>query len=482
MPKQISLQLLAKKASLNIKFNLLATIVLWIIFNSLISCGRSNSIKSNTINDADSIHTLVDTLRVATLYSPTSYFIYREQEMGYDYDLVSKFAKDKNLSLKLTVANNLAMAIELLDSGLVDLVAYEVPVTAEYLRKVIPCGVENSTFQVLVQPRAKDSTYVSDVTQLVGRDVYVEDESKYLHRMINLNDELGGGINIHKVVRDTLITEDLISMVSDGQIPLTVVDSDIAKLNKSYYPDLDVSLQVGFPQRSAWAVSKGEKWLADTINQWAAGASLKSERSGLLKRYFEQSKSLGELQFIDFSKGRMSKFDNLFKLYCKQINWDWRLLASIGYAESRYDSTQVSWAGAVGVMQLMPATAKAFGVDPSQMRQNDVNISTAVKVLKSLDKSLSNYVADPQERVKFVLAAYNSGLAHILDAIAISKKRGKAPDIWDGSVAESLLLKSNPEYYNDEVCKYGYFRGRETYGFVKTVMSCYTKAKKQIRG
>ncbi len=425
---------------------------------------------------------LPDTLRVGTLYSPTSYFIYRETEMGYDYDLARRFASDKGMEMQIVVANNLARAVEMLDSGLIDLLAYEVPVTAEYRERVVACGVENITHQVLVQPRrAPDSLRITDVTQLAGREVYVENDSKYYHRLLNLNNEIGGGINIRPVERDTLITEDLIAMVSDGEIPLTVVDSDIAALNKSYYPDLDITLEVGFPQRSAWAVARDKAWLADTINAWSAQEAPRRERASLLKRYYERSKQAGDaLYVLDFSKGRMSPYDNLFRRYASQLGWDWRLLSAIGYAESRYDSTQVSWAGARGLMQLMPATARAFGLSEERMADNEGSVSTAVKVLKSLDNSLKKEVPDPQERVKFVLAAYNSGLAHILDAIAIARKHGMKADVWDGNVAEALLLKSNPEYYNDPVCRYGYFRGRQTFDYVRTVMACYAKAKKQI--
>lgn len=453
-------------------------------------CGSSQAEKSDDIaadtaalRDSVETHPLPDTLHVGTLYSPTSYFMYRETEMGYDYDLVKRLGADKNMVIDLKIANNLAQAVEMLDSGKIDLLAYEVPVTAEYLEHVVHCGIENVTHQVLVQPKSRDGKNVTDVTQLVGREVYVENDSKYYHRLLNLNDELGGGIIIKPVERDTLITEDLIAMVSEGEIPLTVVDNDIAALNKSYYPDIDVSLEISFPQRSAWAVSKSQKWLADTISEWAGQEVPRRQRANLLKRYFERSKQEGGSQtffVLDFKGGKMSPFDDLFRRYARKLGWDWKLLSSVGYVESHYDSTQVSWAGAKGMMQLMPATAKAFGLDENKITENEASVATAVKVFQSLDKSLSKYVPNPKERIKFVLAAYNSGLAHILDAIAIAKKIGHPADVWDGSVAEALMLKSNPEYYNDPVCRYGYFRGRQTYDYVKKVMACYEKATKQI--
>ena len=226
-----------------------------------------------------------------------------------------------------------------------------------------------------------------------------------------------------------------------------------------------------------------KKWLADSINKWADGESPRQQRAKLLKRYYELSKRQGgtSIYILDFKNGRMSPFDHLFKRHAQGTEWDWRLLASVAYAETRYDSTLVSWAGARGIMQLMPATARAFGLTDENITNNDANIGAAVKIFKSLNKTFASKVKNPQERIKFILAAYNSGPAHILDAISIAKKTDKTPDVWDGNVAEALLLKSNPEFYNDPtVCKYGYFRGRQTYEYVRVVTACYEKAKKQI--
>ncbi len=261
-----------------------------------------------------------DTLRVATLYSPTSYFIYKEEKMGYDYGLVEKLVADKNVVLDLVVATNLASMIAMLDSGLVDLIAYEVPITSEYKDRVLHCGAENFTSQVLVQPKNSEDSRISDVTQLVGRDVYVEKDSKYQHRLENLNNELGGGINIHPIDKDTLITEDLIEMVSDGTIPLTIVDSDIARINKTYYKDLDITLELSFPQRSSWCVSPTKPWLADSINVWFEQESPRRVKATLLKRYFELSKNELSIYNLDLSRGVISvSYDPLFKKYAKQL-------------------------------------------------------------------------------------------------------------------------------------------------------------------
>lgn len=427
---------------------------------------------------------LPDTLRVATLYSPASYFIYRDEPMGYDYSLVSALASEKGMELELKVAPSLAGALEMLDSGEVHLIAYEVPVTSEYRERVIACGPVNETTQVLVQPKAEG--HITNVTELVGRDVYVEAESKYQQRMANLNEELGGGMRIHAVDRDTLITEDLIDMVASGEIPLTIVDSDIARINKSYFPQLDVSMAVSFPQRSSWAVGRGSQWLADSIDAWLTADKPRQENAALLKRYFERGKNSNgywpgaEHLKLDFSKGRFSPFDAVFRRHAPDMGWDWRMLASQAFVESRFDVNATSWAGARGIMQIMPRTAQAFGIDPSTLTDPEVSVQAASRVLTALDRAFAQRVPDPRERVKFVLAAYNSGQAHIYDAIEIAKLTGKNPAVWEGNVEEALMLKSNPEYFNAEGVKYGYFRGRQTRDYVRHVLEVYKRAEKEI--
>lgn len=425
-------------------------------------------------------HAMPDTLRVATLYSPASYFIYREEKMGYDYSLVAALAEQKGMHLDLVVASSLPQAIAMVDSGIVDLLAYEVAMTLDMKERLVPCGPVSETSQVLVQPRKGGDMYVSDVTQLVGRDVYVEDESKYLQRIRNLNDELGGGINIHAVARDTIITEDLIDMVSKGEIPLTIVDSDIAGINKTYYPDLDISLQVSFPQRSSWAVSKANAWLADSINAWLESPAPRQENAKLLKRYFELSKMPHPDYKVDLSKGRISPYDEIFRRHAPQIDWDWRLLAAQCFVESRFKPDAVSWAGARGLMQIMPATARRFGAEPDALVDPELSVRTAVKVLDNLERTFEKRVPDHQERLKFVIAAYHSGAGHIVDAIALARLTQKDPQRWDGNVEEALKLKSNPLYYNLPEVKNGYYRSRETTEYVDKVFQFYDRVSQKI--
>lgn len=422
---------------------------------------------------------LPDTLRIGTLYSPTSLFLFRGDTMGYEFERVSAFADDKGMATEFTLARNMESAIQLLDSGAVDIIAFEVPVTAEYRTRVLHCGEENITHQVLVQSRGKGR--ISDVTQLVGKEVWVEKESKYESRLANLDNEIGGGIVIH-TTEDSLTAEDLIELVAAKKIQFTIVDSDIAQLNATYYPTIDVSMPVSFPQKASWAVRLDHEWLADSVNVWCALAQSRSANKRALKRYFEMSKSDADGTTAEYyypgsdptlPKGAFSVYDSLFKRYSDSIGWDWRLLAAQAWVESKFDTTVVSWAGARGLMQIMPGTARAYGITPEEAVNPEKSIQAACASLGDLKNYMARRVPDPAEREKFVIAAYNSGLGHVADAMALAQKYGKDPALWEGNVEEAILWKTNPEYYNDEVCRFGYFRGRQTVVYVRRVMRQY---------
>lgn len=431
---------------------------------------------SSDATETDSVcYDLPDTIVVGTLYSPTSYFLYKGDLMGYNYDLMNRFATDKHIAVRFEVFRSMSALLEELDSARIDVAAYNVPITAEYKSRVLSCGPENVTTQVLIQPLVKGKAEITDVTQLVGKDVYVEQNSKYESRLRNLNNEVGGGINIHTIDRDTLMSEDLIEMVAGGEIPMTIVDSDIAQLDHSYFPNIDIHLEVSFPQRSAWAVSLNHSWLADSINAWASTDAAKAyERNRYDHYYTSRMTKAGEYKYRH-RRGEVSPYDAYFKDAAKLIGWDWRMLAAQGYVESKFDPYVVSWAGARGIMQMMPGTARRYGLEGDQILDPEACIHAAARSIADLDKMLAKYVSDPVERQRFVLAAYNSGIAHIYDAIALAKKYGKNPQVWYANVSDALLMKANPEYYNDEVCKYGYFRGRQTVNYVVEVERCYHK-------
>ena len=420
------------------------------------------------------------TLTVLTSYGSTSYFNYRGQDMGFQYELCSQFADFLNVKLNIVIAKNHDEMIEKLLNGEADLIACNLPVTKELKERLHYCGEEFITHQVLVQRQSNRShKALTDVTQLIGKEVYIK-PGRYHQRLIHLNDEIGGGIRIHLVENDSITSEDLITQVATGKIDYTITDNDVAKVNKTYYPRLDIRLQISFDQKASWAVRKEATRLAEEADRWHNQSRSSVGYTASMKRYFESSKSITHYSILSLREGKISHFDPLFKTYSKQIGWDWRLLASLAYTESNFDTTAVSWAGAKGLMQLMPRTARIMGVPAGKETNPEESIKAACKYIALTEKSFQD-VTDPDEKNKFVLAAYNSGLGHIQDAIALARKYGKDPLVWTDNVEKYILLKSNEEYYSDPVCRFGYFRGTETFRFVRDIYSRFKVYQQKIK-
>ncbi|MBR4829374.1 MAG: transglycosylase SLT domain-containing protein [Muribaculaceae bacterium] len=450
-------------------------LMIWVL-SLAVACGGNK-------RDATLQHHLPDTLNVGTLYSPTGFFILKGDTMGYDYDRICDFARSHGIALRFKVARSMPDLLKLLKQRKVDILACEIPVTAEYKSRVIHCGAVNETYQVLVQHSGKGMIY--DVTQLIGRDVYVEKGSKYESRLRNLDNEVGGGINIHVVEGEESLPTELISKVSKRDISFTIVDSDIAQMNLVYYDSINIGLRVGFEQRSSWAVSKRDQWLADSINMWAASVNAQEYSKQAMKHYFEMNRgpkpdSVKVDTPLVTPPGAISPYDHVFKQYAKAMGWDWRLLAAIAYSESSFDPNATSWMGARGLMQVMPKTARSFGVKEEDLGNPEVSIRVASKILRELD-GIMRGKAGQGDRIKFVLAAYNAGSGHVTDAIALARKYELNPRVWKENVEQAMLWKMDPEYYNDSVCTNGYCRGTEPVDYVVKVLNRYEFYKKNYK-
>lgn len=443
--------------------------------------GCSNKPRKGEEKSAHDLEQIKDSgeLVVLTLYSSTSYFIYRGQEMGFQYELCEQFAQSMGLKLRVEVARNVHELIQKLQAGEGDIIAYNLPITKEWKDSLIYCGEDIITHQVIVQRNNGKNSPLNDVTELIGKDIYVK-PGKYHDRLVNLNNELGGGIQIHEVTNDSITVEDLMTQVAQGKIPYTVADNDLARLNKTYYPNLDINLSISFDQRSSWAVRKDCPKLAEAASQWHKKNVTSPAYTASMKRYFEISKMTVHSPILSLKEGKISHYDKLFRKYSKEINWDWRLLASLAYTESNFDTAVVSWAGAKGLMQLMPSTARAMGIPPGKEQNPEESIKAAIKYISITSQKFS-MIGDKQERVYFILASYNAGLGHIFDAMALAEKYGKNKYVWEDNVEKYILLKSNEEYFTDPVCKNGYFRGIETFNFVRDIISRFDTYKKKIK-
>lgn len=222
--------------------------------------------------------------------------------------------------------------------------------------------------------------------------------------------------------------------------------------------------------KTQWAVLGGNKSLADTLNHWFRPtmiAQVKKEESFLLS-----SRSIRRhvySPFLNRSKGVISKYDHYFQMYSGTARMDWRLMAAQCYQESCFDPNARSWAGACGLMQIMPSTASHLGLPMEMIHEPEANIAAAARYMAELQQHFSD-IGDPNQRILFALASYNGGYYHIRDAMALTRKHGGNPQHWD-EVKEYVLRLSQSAYYGDGVVKYGYMRGSETADYVERIRS-----------
>ena len=416
-----------------------------------------------------------------TGYDVTSYFIYKGRPMGFEYDLLNRFANHLGVELEIVVIRDLDRLFDELNKGRGDLLAYNLTITQERQERVMFTDHHTVVRQVLIQrlpknwrnmPQYKiDRMLLRNSIDLIGKTVHVRKGSSYYERLQNLEQEIGGDIDIVEVPGD-VTTEELIRRVADGEIDYTVADENIAWINSAYYDNIDTQLSISVRQRIAWSVRKNSPLLRDAVNEWLS--SIKSEPTFniIYNKYYRNRdffrQRLNLLASAD-STEKISPFDSLFQKFSANIDWDWRLIAAQAYKESRFDPKAESWAGAMGLMQITPTLAEQYGVEnPYNPTEN---LKAGLRYLRWLEDFWQN-IEDAGERLKFVLASYNVGQGHVLDAQRLAEKYGGNPDSW-ADVSEYLIKKSQPQFYNDEVVKHGYCRGEEPVQYVRDVLYIY---------
>ena len=399
---------------------------------------------------------------------------------GFEYELLSDFCKVNNLELEMRVNENLDSCYRLLDSCEVDIVAIGIGSNKEMKRRFLLTDPILMQRSVLVQRLPKGWNKMSTANEvenqllrssvdLAGKTIHLPKGSHEVKLLEHLSDQIGDTIYI--VECDSLNSVDLVQAVASGQIDYTVVEEYVARMASIGLRGMDTKLNVSVEQPLCWAVRNhdNDSSLLLALNSWIDGFEQRN-LSRILAKYVNKGNVFTTKKP---SGNQLSGFDDLIKKAAKKIGWDWRLLASLIYQESRFRMDLESEKGAFGLMQLMPVVMERYEIDYDATPEEQ--LEAGGKLLTFLDESLQNKVADSTERVKFVLAAYNSGLSHVYDAQRLAVKYGKYPDVWDNNVDYFILNKSKKQYYNDTCCKAGYLRGSETYRFVEEVLDRYNQ-------
>lgn len=425
-------------------------------------------------------------LRVITTYSPTGYFLYKGKVMGFEYEIFKRLADHLGTSLEIVLAKNVDSVIPMLNRGEGDIIALGYTITTDRKENVSFTEPYLITHQSLIQRKPDNwrnmtldnikKKLATDVVDLIGDTVAVRKNSSYYLRLKELSNELGDSVYID-ILHGELSDEQIIQMVSEGEIKYSIIDNHKAAIHSSYFSNIDVNTPVSLSQRIAWAVRKTSPDLLDLINKGLVSLKRKPDYNIIYNKYFKNKRQFNrrlDSEYYTGTTGKFSKYDAVVKKYAANLGWDWVLMKSLIYQESMFDPGNESWAGASGLMQLMPSTAREMGV--TKINDPEQNIRAGSEYLKKMYANWES-IPDSIQRIKFTMASYNCGFGHIKDGQRLAQKFGKDSLRWDDGVDFFVLNLSKPEYYNDEVVRFGYARGYEPYEYVNAVFDRYKKYK-----
>jgi membrane-bound lytic murein transglycosylase F len=450
-----------------------------------VSCSNTETLGVDQINTKDTLDLpyVLKKKKLTVLFenSILSYFNYKGKEMGFEYELMSEFAKHLGVELDVQLLDNKDSLLSYLNTGAVDVIACNYALTRDRSKMMSFSTPFSKSPQVLVQRRPdnwstlsaekKVTALITDPIQLADKKIHVWKNSSYFQRLIHLQEEIGDSIKI--IPQDGDIgTEELIEMVADGEIDYTISEQNLALLNQRFYDNIDVSVHVSIKQNIVFGVRKESALLLAAMNEWLY-EFMKGEKFSYIKsKYFDLKYIASDPDELIATVigGRLSDYDDLFKKYGKKYGIDWRILASISFQESRFNPKARGLGGAFGLMQFMPATGRKYGINSGSSA--DKQIEAAAKLLSNTIREFSS-IPDSLQRYKFVLASYNSGQSHVEDAQRLAKKHKKNPQIWDGNVKVMFKNLSKRKYFADRVVRNGAARGWHTCNYVDKIFNRY---------
>lgn len=312
----------------------------------------------------------------------------------------------------------------------------------------------NTPVQGYDLPQIQESGVLIGVT-LSGPDTYYEYRGEEFGAQFRIAQAFAQHIGAQLQMETAPDTAALIRLLKEGHADMICLE-----------------MEKGMP----WMTRAESPLLNKALNEW-----WDVERNSRLSQSVQVTRVWANRSFTmkDRRRGVISDYDELFVRYSKTAGWDWRLLAAQCYQESGFDPKATSWAGAKGLMQLMPSTASQLGVQGNDIFSPEFNIAAACRYIRLLDSSFKD-IADPTERLHFVLAAYNGGALHVRDAMTLARLDGHNEHVWQ-QVSPYILRLADPLFYRKPEVKHGYMRGSETEQYVRSVIQRWNDYRKNAR-
>ena len=403
-------------------------------------------------------------LRMITAAAQNTYFFYKGKPAGFEYDLAKAFADYLNVDLDV-VSPGWSNMFSYLDEDKGDFIAAGLAITKERLAQT-----DFSIPYMTVQQRIIHHNLnfgPKDIRDMEFRTFHVRRGTSYQSRLRELKKM---GINLQYVLHDNIPTEELISMVHDREIKFTIADSNIALLNRRYFPDIHIGIPIQKKESLAWAIRKNDHEMLQAVNRFLFHAN----ESGILKRltdkYYDNIRDfdLYELKkFHERIETRLPKYRELIQTESERYGFDWRMVAAVVYQESHFNPNAKSFTNVRGLMQVTHSAAREMGI--SNRLNPKQSIRAGIRYLSTMYKRFSN-ILDPYQRLLFALASYNIGYGHVQDAMTIAREKGYDPHTWQALKA-TLPLLSRAKVYKKT--KHGYARGWEPVHYVERILTYF---------
>jgi len=405
-------------------------------------------------------------LRMITHNSATTYFLWRGRLMGFEYELAKRFAKEQGLRLEVTVAHDYSQLLPMLRSGNGDFVAaFLTPLASRQDSLVTFTNPYYFASEVLVGPSTRAA--LNELSELAGARIAVRPSSSYRQTLESIRAQEGIEFDIVDAP-ESMETEAIIAAVADGRYDLTVADSHILEMEMTLRDDVRGLIQLSPASGRAWAVQPANAELKEAMNQFLEREYRSAFYNMTYDKYFARARRYVAGSDAPTTRGHLSPYDELVRELAPRFGYDWRLIVSQMYQESQFDPQARSWAGAMGLMQLMPETARELGVtDIEDPRQSiEAGLRHLFWLWARFPQSL-----ETDEHMWFVLASYNAGHGHVRDARRLARALKLDPDVWFENVETAMLRLSEREYFRQ--ARHGYVRGSEPVEYVRAIRGRY---------
>ncbi len=408
-------------------------------------------------------------LRIITRNSPETYFLWRGELLGFEYELMRRFASLNNVKLEMVVADSYDEMLTMLKEGRGDMIAAGLSRTKNRLVKIKQQKMQSSirynrVSELLVAH--KESPKINNLADLKGRVITVRPSSSFWQTA----EQLAKEYQVTLVAADELLaTELLIAQVANRTIDLTIADSNLVAIEKNFRDEIITPLQLKDNIPYAYVTRSNNPQLLNSLNGFIRQHYRKTFYNVVKNKYFKNSTNQNKLRESRLQVGSdLSPYDDIIKENVTEYHFDWRLIVSQMYQESRFDPLASNSTGAKGLMQMLPRTAEELGV--TNLTEPEQAISSGIRYLNwTRDRFSKNLPV--QEQIFFSLASYNAGFGHVKDAQRLARQLGLRDDKWFNHVEKAMLLLQQKEYYKK--ARFGYVRGTEPVNYVRDIHQRY---------